>query len=465
MLGKILIVDQIVTNRIALRAKLGAAQFDVNQAASFAEALQVTSNECPELILCASRLPDGDAIQLISALDKSKGSTRPPVIVICETNKPDERIEILKAGAEDVVSRPIDETLLLARIRTQVRAATSDSEWQLRDDTTRALGFAEASATFEGTQTVSIVGVDHNALNDLSKKLRASLPDVNFQIGQGGAAALSGKKDTDAYVIIFGKSGVPDMLRLMSALRCHRASRNAAMFVMQTEPDVDLASHALDMGANDLIQLNTPIEETCLRLQALLKRKRQADQLRTTLQSGLEAAVCDPLTGLHNRRYALPHLSRLVERAERSGKPLAVMLADMDFFKRINDQFGHAAGDVVLVETAHRLRENLRAVDLVARIGGEEFLVVLPNASLPNARKAAMRLCSLIYDTPYDLPGGAERINVSISIGLTVYDPTSKEFKHTDPISPNGLIARADEALYSAKEKGRNRVRLARPAA
>ncbi|MEP3635630.1 MAG: diguanylate cyclase [Paracoccaceae bacterium] len=465
MLGKILIVDQIVTNRIALRAKLGAAQFDVKQAASYAEAIQMMSNEYPELILCASCLPDGDAIQLISALDKTKGVTRPPVMVVCDANTKRERIEILKAGAEDVVCRPIDETLLLARIRTQVRAATSDSEWQLHDDTTRALGFAEASATFEGTQTVSIVGKEHSVLTALSKKLRAGLCNVNVQVGQKGKSVQSKDNNTDAYIVVFGKSGVSDMLRLMSALRCHRASRNAAIFVMQAGNDPDLASHALDMGANDLIRLDTPIEETCLRLQALLKRKRQADQLRTTLQSGLEAAVSDPLTGLHNRRYALPHLARLIERAERSGKPLAVMLADMDFFKRINDQYGHAAGDDVLVETAHRLRENLRAVDLVARIGGEEFLVVLPNATLPNARKAAKRLCSLIHDTPYDLPGGGDRTNVSISVGLTVYDPKSKEFKNTDPISPNGLIARADEALYCAKEKGRNRVRLARPAA
>ena len=465
MLGKILIVDQIVTNRIALRAKLGAAQFDVKQAASYTEAVQMATTDCPELILCAARLQDGDAIQLISALDKAKGSARPPIMVICEANGTRDRIEILKAGAEDVVCKPIDETLLLARIRTLVRAATSDSEWQLRDDTSRALGFAEPSTTFEGTQTISIVGMDHNLLVNLSHKLRAGMPNVNVQIGQKGQPVRANNNRTDAYVLIFGNSGVPDMLRLMSALRCHRASRNAAMLVMQTEPDTDLASHALDMGANDLISLNTPIEEACLRLQALLKRKRQADQLRTTLQSGLEAAVCDPLTGLHNRRYALPHLARLVERAERSGKSLAVMLADIDFFKRVNDQYGHASGDVVLVETAHRLRENLRAVDLVARIGGEEFLIVLPNATLPNARKAATRLCSLIHDTPYDLPGGADRINISISIGLTVYDPTTREFKETDSITPNGLIARADEALYRAKEKGRNRVRLARPAA
>ncbi len=465
MLGKILIVDQIVTNRIALRAKLGAAQFDVKQASNCVEALQLVSSECPDVILCAAQLHDGDASQFLSALEKSKGTARPPVMVMCDADDPRTRVRMLEVGAEDVVCKPIDEALLLARIRTLVRAATSDTEWQLRDDTSRALGFAEVSPTFEGTQTVSLVGANPAELETLSHSLRDRLQGTRIQVGQHGRPIPFDDATPDVYVLVLGKTGVADMLRLMSALRCHRASRNAAIFVLQEEPNSELAAHALDVGANDLVPLNVSIEETCLRLKALLKRKRQADQLRTSLKSGLEAAVCDPLTGLHNRRYALPHLARLVERAQRSEKPLAIMLADMDHFKQINDQYGHAAGDVVLVETAHRLRENLRAVDLVARIGGEEFLVVLPNATLPNARNAAKRLCELIHGASFELPGNAESINVSISIGLTVYDPVAGHFLSEEQVSPAALIARADEALYSAKEKGRNRVTLARPAA
>jgi two-component system cell cycle response regulator len=177
-----------------------------------------------------------------------------------------------------------------------------------------------------------------------------------------------------------------------------------------------------------------------------------------------EQALRDPLTGLHNRRYAIPHLARIADRAAHAHRPFAVMVADMDHFKRINDSFGHAAGDAVLIETARRLRENLRGVDLLARIGGEEFLIVMPGVGLANARKAAQRLCQMIRATPFDVPGHSAPVTATISIGMTVCDPGAGAAM-TLPISAEALLDRADKALYGAKAEGRDRVTLSRPAA
>ncbi len=206
------------------------------------------------------------------------------------------------------------------------------------------------------------------------------------------------------------------------------------------------------------------VSEVAQRLGTLLARKRQDDALRDTVRSGVEAAISDPLTGLHNRRYAMPHLERVAERSLRAKKPFAVMVADMDHFKLINDTYGHAAGDAVLVETANRLRENLRAVDLIARIGGEEFMIVLPGTNLASAKSAATRLCRVIGKRPFDLPGLDTPLLATVSIGMTVCDPvalTSVKCAH----SAEALLQRADKALYGAKAKGRNRVALNRPAA
>ena len=173
----------------------------------------------------------------------------------------------------------------------------------------------------------------------------------------------------------------------------------------------------------------------------------------------------DALTGLYNRRYALPHLDRVAEQAAAADRPYAVMLADLDHFKAINDRYGHEVGDAVLIECARRLQRNIRSVDLVARIGGEEFLLVLPNTGRAAARQAALRLCRKISDRPIKLPGYETGINVTISIGLAL-----SSTGHTGPAlhygnTPRDLLARADRALYRAKEMGRNRYMLERTAA
>ncbi len=146
------------------------------------------------------------------------------------------------------------------------------------------------------------------------------------------------------------------------------------------------------MGANEVIDNAIPPVEFSFRLMRQLQRKKKADRLRDTLKDGLLMAVTGPLSGLLNRRYAFPHMARIAKRSNASGSPFAVMVLDLDRFKRINDGFGHGAGDQVQKEIANRLKANVRSVDLIARIGGEEFLVVMPDTGIDAARIAAERL-------------------------------------------------------------------------
>ena len=196
-----------------------------------------------------------------------------------------------------------------------------------------------------------------------------------------------------------------------------------------------------------------------LRIQTQLARKRQSDRLRSSLADGLRLAMVDPLTGLHNRRYALPHLARMADRARQSGRQFAVLVIDLDRFKGVNDSFGHAAGDAVLVAVADRLRTNLRAVDMVARIGGEEFLVALPDTTLEAARATAERLRQTVGEQPIRVPGGVA-VSVTMSIGLTLGGGLDEASAPVD-----ALIARADKALLAAKAEGRNQVTVHRSAA
>ncbi|WP_299210458.1 diguanylate cyclase [uncultured Tateyamaria sp.] len=465
MHGKVLVIDPIATNRIVLRVKLAASHYNMLQAGSIADAMQVLAQDTPDLILCAGTLPDGDPLRLLSRIRKMGLAGKMPIIALSCADSESERLRLLAGGIDDVLQKPINDALLLARTRSIIRAYATASEWTLREGTSRALGFGEEIATFSPAQTLRIVAEDRVAaapwITALSDRINART------VFAKPAAAVSEAEPgctPDAFVLVIGPDEGPQMLQLLATIRSQANTRHCAILAVLDSDYATLGAQMLDMGANDLMRCTRSSEELALRLEALLSRKMVTDSLRDTVRSGIEAAVIDPLTGLHNRRYAMPHLSRIAERATRTGKPYAVMIADMDHFKRINDTLGHAAGDAVLVETARRLKENLRAVDLVARIGGEEFLIVLPGVGLGNARRAAKRLCQIIQNTPFEVPDRTAPVDATISIGMTVIDPVNGTHS-TVAQKPEALLDRADKALYGAKAKGRNRVILSRPAA
>ncbi|WP_223420729.1 diguanylate cyclase [Tateyamaria pelophila] len=465
MHGKVLVIDPIATNRIVLRVKFAACHYEVVQADSIAEAMQVIRTGLPDLILCSTKMPDGGPLRLMSRLQKTKAAGKVPVIALSCSAAPAERMRLLAAGLEDVLQKPLDDALLIARARSVIRAYASASEWQLRDDTSRALGFAEPSVHFGPAQTVKLVASRPDQLGPWQPAFCArSTANISTCTPADAVGNQTDVDETDAFVLVVEPGKGPQMLSLLATIRSHSRTRHSAILVVQVEADAASGAQMLDMGANDLMCSDPDPAELALRLETLLTRKRLGDALRDTVRSGVEAAVSDPLTGLHNRRYAMPHLARIAERAASNRKPFAVMVADMDHFKQINDVHGHAAGDAVLVETAKRLRENLRAVDLLARIGGEEFLIVLPGADLANARNAATRLCHIIRKTPFEVPGQGVSLSATISIGLTVCDPVTGATT-TLPQTAEALLDRADKALYGAKADGRNRVVLHRPAA
>ena len=161
-------------------------------------------------------------------------------------------------------------------------------------------------------------------------------------------------------------------------------------------------------------------------------------------------AITDSLTGLYNRHYLDSHLEALLKRSKMDGRPLAAAVIDIDFFKAVNDTHGHAAGDQVLREIAERLVNSVRASDLTARLGGEEFVLVMSDTDMDTARTITARLCRSIKTAPFAASVVDGGVTVTVSIGVAVVNQCDQ--------SPEDLIKRADEALYEAKNNGRNQV-------
>jgi diguanylate cyclase (GGDEF)-like protein len=163
-------------------------------------------------------------------------------------------------------------------------------------------------------------------------------------------------------------------------------------------------------------------------------------------------AITDGLTGLWNYRYFTMTIGKEIERAARFGRPLALLMMDLDLFKAVNDAHGHQRGDAVLVELAGRVRAQVRDVDTVARYGGEELVVILPETDAEGAVQAAERICDAVRRRPFGEPGEAS-VEVTVSIGAAVFPDHGA--------SSSTLLRRADEALYEAKDAGRDTWRLA----
>ncbi len=191
------------------------------------------------------------------------------------------------------------------------------------------------------------------------------------------------------------------------------------------------------------------------RARTQIRKRRYTDHLRDNVQNSIEMAITDPLTGLHNRRYMESHLTTLADQASLRAKPLALMMLDIDYFKSINDRYGHDAGDDVLREFAVRIRKSIRGIDLACRYGGEEFVIVMPETDLHVAGMVAERLRRSIANEPFAIEKGAKRIEVTISIGISTLETKGEAIAD--------VLKRADQALYRAKNDAATGLSRPRP--
>ncbi|MCB6178351.1 diguanylate cyclase [Rhodobacter sp. Har01] len=464
MHGRILIVDDTATNRIVYKVKLSDAFYEPLLASDGESGLRLAREETPDLVLLDLALPDIDGTEVLRRLKADPMTRSIPVIALSASRSGDERCRALAAGADDVISKPFIDSVLMARMRNLLR---------MREDTrfvTRAwgqeapalLGMAEAAQPFEPAGTVALVASRPELALIWKHQLLRTLRDRLVVMTRDQVLALPPLRDAttpDIFVVEADLDAPGAGLRLISELGSHAGTRHSAVCIVTAAEDDETTVMAFDLGADDVLARAVCDRELAPRLRILLRRKRQADRIRATVEDGLRMAMIDPLTGVYNRRYAMPRLAGIAAQAASEASDFAVMVVDLDRFKSVNDRFGHAAGDAVLIEVARRLSENLRISDMLARIGGEEFLVALPQTNLADAERVAERLRQVVGDDPVLLPTG-ERLRVTVSIGVALGHSGAEAAEDV-----SGMVDRADRALLASKTAGRNLVTFSRTAA
>ena len=417
-LPRVLVVDDSEVLRFSTRLALDAAGWDVAEAATAAECLEIVEPTDPDVVLLDLGLPDADGFSVLTQLKASEQTSWIPVVVLSGRSERREVGRLLLAGAQDYLVKPVlgDElnARLVAARRVAVehrRLAESELRWRVAFDSAPV---AMAEVDVDGC-CIEVNGALCELVGYRSQDLIGS--DVS-------ALCLPEDADEFRHLLRAIASGATSMLRIERRFR--RADNRDIWVEVSVAPVTDehgqvshMLSHYLD----------------------ITDRKRVERELE-------DLADHDSLTGLLNRRGFDNELERHISLVSRSGPAGALLVLDLDHFKHVNDTWGHQAGDRVIAAVAECLRSGLRRSDVVGRLGGDEFGIILPHATRHEAQVVADKLIRAVRECPVDgmRPG---ELRTTASVGIALFDDATRR--------GHEILARADLSMYHAKDAGRDR--------
>ncbi len=452
MTARVLVVDDVAANVKLLEKWLTSEYFEVRTARSGPEALQICAAERADVVLLDVMMPAMDGFEVCRRLKAAALTRHTPVIMVTALDQPGDRVKGLMAGADDFLTKPVDDLALITRVKNLARLKMLTDEMLMRASTEQQLGFAETGDRFgQGGRGARILLVEDmgRAADRIVDVLESEEHEVEHEVDPASALLRIPDGNFDLVIVSLSLKH-SDGLRLCSQIRSLDRIRHLPIMIIVEPDDDSRLLRGLDMGINDYTVRPVDANELLARVRTQIKRKRYTDHLRTRLEETVEMAILDPLTALHNRRYMTSHLRTLFEEAAQRSKPLSLLVLDIDYFKAINDSYGHDAGDSVLREFAARVRRNVRGIDLACRLGGEEFVVVMPDTDLAKAYLVGERLRQCIAASPFYVGERLGTLQVTASVGVAALEARGD--------TPDFMLKRADQALYCAKRDGRNRV-------
>jgi len=470
---RVLVVDDSDFTRTLLVRTLERAGFEVLTASDGAEGAVLALRECPAVVVTDLEMPIMDGYQLLRLLKSDPACHDLPVVILTSHGEAPSRFWGLHTGADAYLTKDYDaQELVTTVMRLAARQPgashpATDAPQGPMDVLARVARQLDANllqATLANTILEHGMGVSE--LHDACQKCLATIGDV-----------------VDAPLLAVGLSEPETVvLHLVVTqslpLRVVERSAEAVLGAVPINPGATIDAQITgtseeiegDLELPDLVFLPLPLTSTPTMLAVLPRNLHQFESVSRHLVQGLlphlavvldnarltqrlqELSSHDSLTRLLNHRAVHERLREELTRSIRFDRPLAVILCDLDLFKRVNDTHGHLAGDAVLRAAALSFRSTLRASDIIGRYGGEEFLIVLAETDMEAARQAAERLRSVLAKQVIPLPAGGT-VCISASFGV------ASRGEVPAPSSADSLVSLADNRLYQAKAAGRNCVR------
>ena len=452
MTARILVVDDILANVKLLETRLTAEYFEVVTAMNGPDALEICERGLCDIVLLDVMMPGMDGFEVCRRLKGNPRTAHLPVVMVTALDQPSDRVRGLEAGADDFLTKPVNDLALITRVRSLVRLKMLADELGMRVATGQGFGYdsSEVTPSSISADNGRILLVDDRESS--WQRIAKALMEHNQVIVESDpqeALFRAAEGEFDLVIVSLSLRDF-DALRLCSQIRSLERTRLIPILVLAEPEENARLLRGLELGVNDYLMRPVDRNELVARVRTQIRKKRYTSYLRENVQQKMEMAVTDALTGLHNRRYLESHLTALFDQAASRGKALSLLIVDIDFFKAVNDTYGHDGGDDVLREFARRIRANIRGIDLACRFGGEEFVVVMPETDQALAYMIAERLRQKVAAEPFIINGGHRAIDVTISIGVSTLSGAAD--------TTTALLKRADEALYAAKRDGRNRV-------
>ena len=453
MTARVLVVDDVLHNVKLLEAKLRSQYFDVLTAMNGIDALEIIEKEQPDIILLDVMMPGMDGFEVCRKVKENPAVAHIPIIMVTALDQPKDRVMGLEAGADDFLTKPIQDLPLFARVRSLVRLKVLMDELRIRNSTGQAFsgnGTIEnsLSSKFDDAKVLLIEDYERVAKRIIGH-IENTVHTIDLDNVSNGELETENMSQYDLFIISLSLREA-DGLRICSSIRSSEATRHTPILVLIDDGDNETLIRAMDLGVTDYVTRPIDGNELVARVKSQIRHKRFADYLRGKMKKNMELAVTDSVTNLYNRHFLDTHLDNIFSPENENRANVSCLMLDIDNFKIVNDTYGHASGDEVLEEFSQRISSNIRSIDLVARYGGEEFVVVMPETDAEFALFIAERLRKTISEEPFVISGNEEPIKITVSIGVSIVSEGCD--------TKEKLLSQADKGLYRAKETGRNKV-------